>query len=127
MITVYLQLLSSVFQLQCVIVAAAGQEMGRQRAEEQEASRLLADTDPCGRLCPHSDIFRGSPAQNRRNPLGAEQAVAMQQFVTGRQLDLSGEQQSGGGGGLNQCFEKPEVHPHFCSLLVGELSAYLII
>ncbi len=43
----------------------------------------LADIDPCGRLCPHNDIFRGFPALNSRSTISAELAVAMQQFVAG--------------------------------------------
>lgn len=90
-------------------------------AVQRESSWLLADIDPCGRLCPHHDIFWGSPALNRSSMVGAVQAVAMQQFIAGSiQVGQSGEQQSGGGSGLKSW-------RFSCSVLVGELSLSLII
>ena len=44
-------------QVTAVCVCVYSRRTQSERAEEQEPSWLLADIDPCGRLCPHNDIF----------------------------------------------------------------------
>ena len=95
----------------------------QRRAGESEPSWLLADIDPCGRLCPHNDIFWGSPALNRTGTVGAEPAVAMQQFVAGS-IQVGPEWRAAARR-RRRWFEC--VQQGFCSFLVGELSLHQIV
>lgn len=65
--------------LWCVALCVCVCELDKEQRKKSPCG--CCDSDPCGWLSSHHDVFWGSRAPNTRNGVGAEQAVAMQQFI----------------------------------------------
>lgn len=112
----------------CVAVCVCVCVSWTENEQRKKSPCGCCDSDPCGRLSSHHDIFWGSRAPNTRNGVGAEQAVAMQQFIASS-IQVGPEWRAAvrRRGWFECVLWKAGGKQRFCSSLVGELSVDLIM